>query len=192
LSAALRAERVTCVRGGRALFSDLSFALEPGEAGAVVGPNGIGKSSLVRIAAGLLVPAAGTMTAVGQRALLTEAAALDPELPLVRALKFWAHIDRTATIDDALGAFGLAALADVPVRLLSTGQRKRAGLARVAASGAAIWLLDEPANGLDAAGTTALEAAIARHRAGGGIVLLASHLPIGITAAQQIDLVRAT
>jgi heme exporter protein A len=191
LSAALRAERVTCVRGGRTLFTDLSFALQPGDAAVVSGPNGIGKSSLVRIAAGLLAQRAGAVTAVGRRALLTETAALDAELPLGKALTFWARIDGAASIDDALDAFGLSALAEVPVRLLSTGQRKRAGLARVAASAAAIWLLDEPANGLDAAATAMLEVAIERHRGGGGIVLLASHLPIRVDGAQPVDLVRA-
>jgi heme exporter protein A len=191
LSAALRAERVTCVRGGRILFTDLSFVLEPGDAAVVSGPNGIGKSSLVRIAAGLLAPRAGAVTAVGRRALLTETAALDAELPLGKTLRFWARIDGAASIDDALAAFGLSASTEVPVRLLSTGQRKRAGLARVAASGAAIWLLDEPANGLDAAATAMLEGAIARHRGGGGIVLLASHLPIRVDDAQPVDLVRA-
>lgn len=192
MSAALRAERVTCARGGRTLFADLSFELVSGDAAVVSGPNGIGKSSLVRIAAGLLAPAAGTMTALGRTALLTEAAALDAELPLAKALMFWRRIDGTATGDDVLAAFDLSALADVPVRLLSTGQRKRAGLARVAASGAAIWLLDEPANGLDSAGTALLEAVIERHRATGGIVLLATHLPIRIDAARQVDLVRAS
>ena len=192
MTAVLTLDRIACARGGRTLFSDLSLRLAPGEAVAVTGPNGVGKSSLVRIAAGLLAPAAGTVTATGARALLTETPALDPELPLAGALAFWARLDRrTAAVDGALAAFDLVPLAAVPVRLLSTGQRKRAGLARVAASGATIWLLDEPANGLDTIAIAMLEAAIVRHRLGGGVVLVATHLPIALDAAQHIALERA-
>lgn len=89
---------------------------------------------------------------------------------------------------DALEAVGLADLADVPVRLLSTGQRRRAGFARVLASGAPIWLLDEPGNGLDTVSLAMLEARIAAHRAGGGIVLVATHQPIALPDAQEIAL----
>ncbi|MEG3124123.1 heme ABC exporter ATP-binding protein CcmA [Sphingomonas sp. GB1N7] len=189
MSAALAFEGVTCARGGRVLFADLSFALAPGEAAVVVGPNGVGKSSLVRLAAGLLRPMHGAVGISGERALLGEASALDPELALARALGFWARIDRRAEmIEEALAAFDLSALANVPVRLLSTGQRKRAGLARIVTSGADLWLLDEPANGLDASAVAMLEAAIIVHRARGGIALVATHTSIAIHAAQHIDL----
>ncbi|MEG3088974.1 heme ABC exporter ATP-binding protein CcmA [Sphingomonas sp. PB4P5] len=189
MSAALALEGVTCARGGRILFAGLSLALAAGEAALVVGPNGVGKSSLVRVAAGLLRPAAGTVAVAGARAFLTEASAMDAELPLVDALGFWARIDRRRdAVTAALAAFELTALAGVPVRLLSTGQRKRAGLARVVASGAEVWLLDEPTNGLDAAAVTMLEAAIAQHRSGGGIALVATHLPLALPGAQRIDL----
>lgn len=180
---------VTGARGGRTLFERLSFALAPGGAALVSGPNGAGKSTLVRIAAGLLAPSVGTIEAEGGRALLAEANALDPELPLARALGFWAAIDGTrGAVAAALAALGLAALADVPVRLLSTGQRRRAGVARVVASGAPLWLLDEPANGLDGAAIGLLEAAVARHRAGGGVVLVATHLPIALPGAVAVEL----
>jgi heme exporter protein A len=184
-------DAVTCVRGGRALFEDLSFTLEQGGAALVTGPNGIGKSSLIRLAAGLLAPAAGRITGDVPSALLTDQASLDEELPLARALAFWARLDRAADkVDAALDALALSDLADIPVRLLSTGQRRRAAIARVVASGAPLWLLDEPANGLDNAALGLLETAIARHRAAGGTVLVASHTPITLPAAIAIDLSR--
>ena len=96
-----------------------------------------------------------------------------------RALLFWARLSGTADrLDPALGLLGLAGLADVPVRLLSSGQAKRATLARVAASGAPLWLLDEPLNGLDAEGADRLAAVLGKHRATGGAVLAASHQPL--------------
>jgi len=189
MSAALAFDNVTAVRGGRRLFEALSFTLGPGDAALVTGPNGTGKSSLVRLAAGLLAPAAGTVAVAGDRALLTEVAALDPELPLARALGFWAALDGDrAAVGPTLVALGLADLAEVPVRMLSTGQRRRAALARVVASKAPVWLLDEPANGLDAASLDMLEALIADHRAAGGIALVATHLPIRLPDAVPVAL----
>jgi heme exporter protein A len=189
VSVALTFAGVACLRGGRLLFEGLSFALHAGEAALVTGPNGAGKSSLIRIAAGLLPPAAGRVEGEGGRALLSEAAALDPELALAAALRFWAGIDgRADAVAPALEALGLAELARVPVRLLSTGQRRRAALARVVASGAAVWLLDEPANGLDVASIAILERLVAEHRAGGGIALIATHLPLSLPDAREIAL----
>ena len=182
-------DAVTCVRGGRVLFEDLSFALAPGDAALVTGPNGVGKSSLIRLAAGLLSPAAGSISGDAPRALLTDQTSLDEELTLARALAFWARLDGTAdTVGAALDALALADLADIPVRLLSTGQRRRAAIARVLASGAPLWLLDEPANGLDTAALGLLEAAIARHRTEGGTVLVASHTSIALPNAIAVDL----
>lgn len=179
---------VTCARGGRVLFEGLSFALAPGGAILVTGPNGAGKSSLIRVAAGLLRPAAGSIEGDTPSALLTEAASLDEELPLAKALGFWARLDgRAMAVADALTALALSDLADIPVRLLSTGQRRRAALARVVASGAPVWLLDEPTNGLDNAALGRLEDAIVRHRADGGAVLIASHTPIALPDAHTIQ-----
>jgi heme exporter protein A len=170
--ALLRLEGVSLRRGGRLLFKDLSIELGPGDALQVSGPNGSGKSSLIRLAAGLLRPEIGRVERAAV-ALADEAIALDRELPLRRALMFW-----SSGVDRALEALGLAGLADVPVRLLSSGQLKRASLARVAASGAPLWLLDELLNGLDAEGVGMVAALIDGHRKAGGAVVAASHQPL--------------
>ncbi|HYJ51641.1 MAG TPA: heme ABC exporter ATP-binding protein CcmA [Allosphingosinicella sp.] len=180
----LALEGVACVRGGRLLFEGLDLVLGPGEAALATGPNGAGKSSLLRLAGGLLRPAAGTVRQE-QAALADEHLALDERQPLGAALGFWAALDGKGP---DLAAMGLEALALVPVRMLSTGQRKRAALARVVASGAALWLLDEPANGLDGDGQARLEAAIAAHRASGGAVLAASHQALALPGAKMVTL----
>lgn len=177
---------VAATRGGRLLFEDLTFALPPGGAALVTGPNGVGKSSLLRIAAGLSRPAAGNVVRDGAIALLGDAHALDTERTLARALAFWIG----PRAPDALAAVGLAAIADLPVRMLSTGQRRRAGLALVLGTQAPIWLLDEPANGLDADGAAMLDGLIAAHRAAGGIVMIATHQPVALPDAVSIALDR--
>jgi heme exporter protein A len=188
--ARLAFERVACLRGERLLFEDMSFALGPGEAALLTGPNGAGKSSLMRIAGGLLAPSAGKVERDGGIAFAGEAAALDARLPLAQALLFWARLDGVGRgeVDGALGMMGIANLAQVPVRMLSTGQRKRAALARVIAGRAAVWLLDEPGNGLDTAALDRLATAIAAHRARGGIAMVATHQPIGLPDATGIAL----
>lgn len=177
---------VACVRGGRLLFEGIDLVLEPGGAGIVTGPNGAGKSSLLRIAGGLLRPAAGTV-ARGSAAMADEGAALGRRETLGRALGFWAGLDR-GDAGAAMAAMDLAGFADIPVHMLSTGQRRRAGIARVIASGGALWLLDEPSNGLDAESHKLLAAAITLHRGRGGAVLAASHQPLAMDAAIAIAL----
>jgi heme exporter protein A len=186
----LALEHVALARGGRVLFEHLHLALEAGGAAVVTGPNGAGKSSLIRLAAGLLSPSSGTVRRSESTALLGENAALDPELTLERALRFWARLDGAGpdAAGAALDALALGPLAAVPVRMLSTGQRRRAGLARVAASGAQLWLLDEPANGLDADAVAMLEALIAVHRARGGGVMVATHLPLAVPDTTELRL----
>lgn len=175
----LRFDAVTLRRGGRIVFEGMDFQLGPGEALHLTGPNGSGKSSAIRLAAGLLRAEAGRVER-SALALADEALALDRELPLGMALRFWAKLGGSADkLGAAIDALGLGALTGVPVRLLSAGQAKRATLARAAASGAPLWLLDEPLNGLDSDGVQRLDALIARHRAAGGAVLAASHVPIG-------------
>jgi heme exporter protein A len=192
LSELLTFRDVSCMRGGRMLFEGLSFMLAQGGAALVSGPNGIGKSSLIRIAAALLAPVQGTVESISVRALMAEAPALDTARPLTEALLFWAKLDARADpkgrVARALRATALEPLAGVPVRLLSTGQRRRAALARVVASEAPLWLLDEPANGLDTTSVARLTALIAAHRAAGGAALIATHLPIDLPGAQSIAL----
>ncbi|NYF31673.1 heme exporter protein A [Sphingopyxis sp. JAI108] len=186
----LRLDNVACIRGDRLLFERLSLTLGRGDALWLRGPNGAGKSSLIRLAAGLLRPAAGTVERRERVALIDEASALDAELPLRRALDFWARVDTVDghAVDRAMADMALAPLAEVPVAMLSTGQRKRAAMVRVLASGAAIWLLDEPANGMDEAAQARLVAAVARHRANGGAVMLASHFALGIPDLAELDM----
>ena len=171
----LEIEGAALVRGGRLLFDGLGLHLDASEALHVTGPNGSGKSSLIRLAAGLLRPAGGRVFRAGATALADEHLALDRELPLGRALAFW----KGPRLAEAIAAFALDDMVQVPVRLLSTGQTRRARLARVMASGARLWLLDEPLNGLDEDGAQRLARAIADHRAAGGAVLAASHQPLG-------------
>ena len=168
----LRFEEVSLHRGGRLLFEGLDFELGPGEALQVAGPNGSGKSSLIRLAAGLLRAERGQILRPSL-ALANDSLALDRELPLSRALGFWG-----AASEPVMEALGIAHLTDVPVRLLSSGQEKRAMLARVAASGAKLWLLDEPLNALDVDGIARLSRLIEDHLQGGGAIVAASHQPL--------------
>ncbi|NLR70703.1 heme ABC exporter ATP-binding protein CcmA [Novosphingobium sp. ERN07] len=181
----LVATDVACRRGDRILFRGLSLGLGRGGIVHLAGPNGIGKSSLIRILAGLLRPYAGTVERTGAVALADERLALDGHEPLGKALAFWHRIDR---VERETADFGLADLLDVPVRYLSTGQRKRAALARVAASAAPIWLLDEPLNGLDAYWSCKAQAAIHAHCRDGGAVVIASHQPLSLDGVSVIEL----
>ena len=183
-------EGLACARAGRLLFAGVDLLLGPGQSAQIAGPNGIGKSSLLRIVAGLLRPFAGTVRCNGAVALTDELDALDRDRTVREALAFWARIDEVplARIDAALDDLAIAHLAEIPARMLSTGQRKRAALARTLVTGAPVWLLDEPANGLDAASAQQLGALVERHRAAGGIVLTASHLPLAWAQDVTIEL----
>lgn len=184
-----QARDIACTRGGRTLFSSLSFAVAAGSSLVVRGPNGIGKSSLLRMLAGLLPCAAGSIDKSDRVALADERCALDMHRNVRDALTFWARIEeRTSALDAAMAAFDLGRLADIPVRMLSTGQRKRATLARMMVSDARLWLLDEPGNGLDAASLAALGVAMDAHRAGGGAIIAASHVDLPHPFDQSLDL----
>jgi len=182
----LAAREIACRRGDRLLLRGLSFALGAGEALQLAGANGIGKSSLMRILAGLLAPYAGTVERTGTIGLLDERPALDPHLPLGQALGFWQRLD--GPHDNRAPDLGLDGLEDVPVRYLSTGQKKRAALARLIGQQAPVWLLDEPLNGLDTRGVALVEGLIAQHCATGGIAVIASHQPIAVPGLARIEL----
>ena len=180
---------LACQRGDRLLFEAVSARVEPGGALHLEGPNGSGKSSLLRILAGLLAPVAGAITGGGVRGFLGHDVALKPRQRLGAELAHWARLDDgLARLPAAMAAMNVAALADVPCRHLSSGQRRRAGLARVMASGADLWLLDEPTAGLDTASCALLAAAMAAHRAAGGMVVAAVHGDIGLATPQRLVL----
>jgi heme exporter protein A len=176
----LIAENLACRRGERLLFRRLSFRLEAGAACHVTGANGAGKTTLIRALAGLTSPYAGSVSREGALALLDERTGLDPDLPLGRALAFWSGIDRVKDGAAIMARLRLDALAEVPVRFLSTGQKKRAALARVLGQSAPVWLLDEPLSGLDTASQGLVSALVREHCASGGIALIASHQPLDV------------
>ena len=186
----LAAHDLACRRGDRLLFAQLSFALESGGALQLAGSNGIGKSSLIRILAGLLEPFAGSVERTGALGLIDERPALDPHLPLGQALSLWAEIDGLGFLarESCADRLGLAELLEVPVRYLSTGQKKRAALARLIGQQAPVWLLDEPLNGLDSKGIALVEELAAEHCRAGGIAVIASHQPFALPGMARLEL----
>ena len=188
MQARLAAKDLACRRGDRLLFRGLGFECDSGAAVHVTGANGIGKSSLIRILAGLLRPFAGRVETVGDIGLVDERLALDEALPLGKALAFWETLDGCRDAGRAMELLDLADLLDVPVRFLSTGQRKRAALARLLNRNCPVWLLDEPLNGLDTLVQRAFEALIAQHCQGGGIAIVASHQQIALPSPHTIAL----
>jgi heme exporter protein A len=195
IAPSLTADDLACLRGGRLVFAGLSFRLDAGEALVLTGPNGSGKSSLLRLVAGLVPVFAGRLDwtgAPGSIAYLGHQDAVKPALTPRETLRFWGATagaaPDAATIGAALAAVGLAGLDDLPCRYLSAGQRRRLALARFELGPARLWLLDEPTLGLDTASVARLEARIARHRAGGGIVMLATHVPLALDGARGLAL----
>jgi heme exporter protein A len=195
----LTASDLACVRGGREVFPDVSFALGAGEALLVTGPNAAGKSSLLRLVAGLLQPQQGRLELEGCDAELTigEQAhylghqdALKPSLSVAENLAFWVAFlgGGGAKGGAALAAVGLGGLAHLPAVYLSAGQRRRLSLARLIAVERPIWLLDEPASALDVAGQAMLTDLMRAHLAGGGLILAATHGPIGLDGAKELKL----
>ncbi|MDA8050715.1 MAG: heme ABC exporter ATP-binding protein CcmA [Rhodospirillales bacterium] len=193
----LQAKGLAAIRGERLVFQGLGFILAPGEALAVRGPNGAGKSTLLRVLAGLIRPAAGRLMWQGEDALQDPPAharrvaylghqdAVKPGLTAAGNLRFAARISG-GSIAEALAALDLSALAALPVRLFSAGQRRRLALARIALSLAPLWLLDEPTNGLDESAAERLGRLLDAHRARGGIIVAASHIALPLGQAGQL------
>ncbi len=186
---------LACRRGERLVFAGLSFRIAAGEALLLRGPNGSGKSTLLRCMAGLLAPIFGTQTWDGQPVAadadghrtrlryLGHQDAVKPALTVAENLGFWQRLHGrrdAAAVATALADLGIGHVADLPARLLSAGQRRRVALARLPAAPAALWLLDEPATTLDDDGVERFARIVARHRAGGGMVVLSSHGDAGI------------
>ncbi len=186
----LRAEGLALVRGGRLLFEGLHFTLAAGDALLVTGQNGAGKSSLLRLVAGLLAPDAGTVSNPFSTALLASEPALKADRTVRSELAFWAGLDGASAerVAAACETMAVAALLDFRCGQLSSGQRQRVAIARTIASGAALWLLDEPTSALDSASEARLLAAVAEHRAGGGLVLAATHQPLPFPGARTMRL----
>jgi heme exporter protein A len=186
---------VRCVRGGREIFSGLDFEASSGEALAVTGPNGAGKTSLLRLIAGLLTMAGGSVDLEGGEAELTlpEQAhylghrdALKPALSVLENLAFWRDFLGGAAFDaaESLAAVGLDHAGHLPAAYLSAGQRRRLSIARLLAVRRPIWLLDEPTNALDTAGQALFAALMRDHLARGGLIVAATHAPLGLVARE--------
>jgi heme exporter protein A len=194
----LLATELACTRGGRQVFSGLSFAVGAGEALQVTGPNGAGKSSLLRLIAGLIRAAAGRLlleggdadAAAGEQAhYLGHQDALKPALTVAENLTFWLRfLGSGGSADAALAAVGLHRIAGLPAAYLSAGQRRRLSIARLIAVARPLWLLDEPTSALDAAAQTMLMNLMRQHLADGGIIIIATHGPIELDGARELRL----
>jgi heme exporter protein A len=197
----LSAHALSCERGGRSIFEGLGFSVAGGQALLVTGRNGAGKSSLLRMIAGLLRIAGGTMSleggdperSIGEQAhYLGHSDALKPSLTVEENLTFWtAWLGGTGAPRDALAAVGLDSLIGLPAAYLSAGQKRRLSIARIIAVKRPLWLLDEPTSALDTASQGMLLDLMRTHLAGGGIIVAATHLPLGLDGARELKLERA-
>ena len=199
----LAIQDLACRRGQRRLFSGVSFDVRPGTATWLRGRNGRGKTSLLRLAAGLATPEAGAVTwggvpvrrapdLPGRRVYIGHASALKDDLTLSESLRFLAALhgrpDDAASVRAALDGMGLGARVDAPVRTLSQGQRRRGALARLALERqAALWILDEPYDALDTDGLAAVNRLLREHLARGGSALLTSHQHVGADAPPMAE-----
>ncbi|MCP5085550.1 MAG: heme ABC exporter ATP-binding protein CcmA [Rhodobacteraceae bacterium] len=185
----LVAQNLTCKRGDRLILSGVSFTLNPGDCLILRGPNGIGKSTLLRVLAGLTPPAGGTLQIdADQIAYAGHLDAVKAQMSVADNLQFWAGIYGSGDAGQTAHHFGLDALADRLAHRLSAGQKRRLGLARLHLSGRRIWLLDEPTVSLDTEHVSLFEKAFADHCTAGGIAVISSHLDLNIPGAETLNL----
>jgi heme exporter protein A len=178
-----------CARGGVTLLAGVSFQLAPGQALVLRGPNGVGKTTLLRVIAGLQPALAGEVSAPGENlAYAGHADGVKAVLSVAENLEFWAAVYGTQGIEAALAALNLAALRDRRAADLSAGQKRRLGLARLLVTGRAVWLLDEPTVSLDTASVALFATALRAHLAGGGVAVLATHIDLALPEAREMDL----
>lgn len=176
-------------RGGATILSGIGFDLRPGQALVLSGPNGVGKTTLLRTIAGLQPPVAGTISAdPDMLAYAGHADAVKATLTVAENLRFWAQIHGAGDVGAVMAALDLAELAARPGQSLSAGQRRRLGLARLMLTGCRLWLLDEPTVSLDAASVARFAGVLRAHLADGGMALLASHIDLGLPEAVRLDL----
>ena len=183
----LDVEDVTVFRGDRLVLDGVSLTLDAGDAMILTGPNGAGKSTLLRTISGLRRPDSGKVIRYGDLAWLGHQDALKPGLTLAQNLALAEKLG-TNSLSDALEALDLTHLTDLPARLLSSGQKRRAAFARVMLSGAPLWLLDEPTVGLDVASIERLGAVMAAHRAKGGAMIVTTHVPLPLDNTRSHEL----
>lgn len=179
----LKITDLSIARGGLPVVDHLSFTLEPGQALVIRGPNGIGKTTLLRTIAGLQPPLSGTIDGAEETiAYAGHADGLKPTLSVTENLTFWARVFARPTITPALDAFDLHSLADRPAGSLSAGQKRRLGLARLLVTGRPIWVLDEPTVSLDTRAVGLFADAVRAHLGQGGSALIATHIDLGLDA----------